>query len=368
MELMISDEQLALVETVRGWLADRTDLARARADRDAAGLFRREEVRDAAALGLVGLLRAEEGGSHADLALVVEELGRAGSPLPIGQAAVVCRLLEEAGLGGDAVSRIASGELLAVPALAEPGEEPVRALLSDSGAVLNGTAGHVIGGSHVDLLLVAAVTDGGEDVMALLGADGPGITRKRRTALDLTRDLARVDLDGAVAAPGRWTVVAPAVRRLLQHAMAVHQAADAVGAADLLLERTVQYVKERRQFGVAVGSFQAVKHHAANMALDVQCARLTVRAAARALDDGEAVESATRVANAGSLAKEACTRVAGTALQLHGGMGFTWEHDLHLYLRRIKTSELLGGTPRHHRGTLAAALLPGGPSPRATAA
>ncbi|MFC1405204.1 MULTISPECIES: acyl-CoA dehydrogenase family protein [Streptacidiphilus] len=365
MELMISDEQLALIGTVRAWLADRADLARARADRDGAGLVRREDVRAAAGLGLVGLLRSGEGGTHADLALVAEELGRAGSPLPIGRAAVVCRLLELAGIDGDAADRIASGELLAVPAVAEPGEDPVLAVLSDSGAVLTGTLGQVLGGSDADLLLVAAVTDRGEHVLALLDADGPGITRTRRTALDLTRDLARVDLDGAVAQPERSAVVDPAVHRLLVDALTVHQAADAVGAADLLLERTVQYVKERRQFGVAVGSFQAVKHHAANMALDVRCARLTVRAAARALDGGEAVERATRVANAGSLAKEACARVAGTALQLHGGMGFTWEHDLHLYLRRIKTSELLDGTPRHHRSALAAVLLPGGPARRA---
>ncbi|MFE5027454.1 acyl-CoA dehydrogenase family protein [Streptomyces sp. NPDC056656] len=356
-ELMISEEQRALVDVVRKWLAGCTDLARARADRDATGLVRRGDVAQAAGLGLIGLLRAAEGGTHADLALVVEELGRAGSPLPVGQAAVVCLLLDEADIGGDAAERIASGELIAVLAAAEPGQPPVRAVRSGADLVLTGTAGHVIGGSDAGLLLVAAVTDEGRDVLALVGADGSGITRTWRTALDLTRDLTCVAVDGAVAGPDHWAEVTPEVRRRLLDVATVHQAADAVGAADALLERTVQYVKERSQFGVAVGSFQAVKHHAANMALDVQCARLTVRAAAHALDEDAAVDRARRIANAGSLAKEACSRVAGTALQLHGGMGFTWEHDLHLYLRRIKTSELLGGTPRHHRGALADVLL-----------
>jgi alkylation response protein AidB-like acyl-CoA dehydrogenase len=115
---------------------------------------------------------------------------------------------------------------------------------------------------------------------------------------------------------------------------------------------TVRYVGERRQFGRAVGSFQAVKHHCATMALDVECARGAVRAAAQALGADDPAARRAQVSSAVSFAGEACSRAAGTALQLHGGMGFTWEHDLHLLLRRVKTGELLGGSPRHHRSRL----------------
>lgn len=357
MDIVISDEQETLVDTVRQWLGDRTDLALAHADTDDRPLVRADDLRAAAELGLVGLLRTSEGGTHTDLALVVEELGHAASPLPLGQAALVCRALDDAAIGGDTADRVAAGEFLAVLAGAEPGSAAVRADADGDAVVLTGTAPYVVGAHTAARLLVAAETGDGTPVLALVGTDAPGVARTRRTTLDLTRDISAVRLDAARVPAGDWAPVTPAAAGLLADAVAVHHAAEAVGAADRLQDMTVRYVKERRQFGQAVGGFQAVKHHCADIALDVECARVAVRAAARALDGDDENERRTRVSAAASVAGEGCSRAAGVALQLHGGMGFTWEHDLHLFLRRVKTSELLGGTPRAHRERLAELLV-----------
>ncbi|WP_395109923.1 acyl-CoA dehydrogenase family protein [Actinomadura sp. SCN-SB] len=353
MDLVISDEQEALAGTVRDWLAERTDLAAAHADRDGEPLVRPEDFRAAAGLGLVGLLRDAEGGTHADLALVVEELGYAASPLPIGQAGLVCRALDDTGIGGDMADRVAEGSELVVPVLSEPGEAHVRASAAPDGAlVLDGRVAVVAGGLNADDLLVAAVGPDGAPVLALVAADASGIGRTARTSLDITRDFAVVTLAEVQVPAGSWTAVAPETVERLGDALALHHAADALGAADRLLAMTLQYVQERRQFGRVIGGFQAVKHHCADMAVDVERARVSVRAAARALDAGDAGARRLRIAEAAAIAGESCSRVAGTALQLHGGMGFTWEHDLHLYLRRVKTGELLGGTPRYHYARL----------------
>jgi alkylation response protein AidB-like acyl-CoA dehydrogenase len=353
MELMISDEQEALVEAVRQWLGERTDLVAAHADRGEAVLVRSEDVQAAAGLGLTGLLRDSGGGTHTDLALVVEELGHAVSPLPLGQAALACRALDDAGLAADVAEAVAAGSAIAVPAVPDPGEAAVRAAAGPDGSlILNGQVPVVIGALSAGHVLVAADLAGGAPVLALVGTDAEGLGRTARTSLDITRDFASVTFDGVRAPAEAWAEVSPDVLESLAGALALHHAADAVGAAERLLAMTVRYVGERQQFGRVVGGFQAVKHHCANMAVDVESARVTVRAAARALDGADAGERRVRIAEAAAVAGEACSRVAGTALQLHGGMGFTWEHDLHLYLRRIKTGELLGGTPRHHRTRL----------------
>jgi alkylation response protein AidB-like acyl-CoA dehydrogenase len=353
MDLVISDEQEALAGTVRDWLAARTDLAAAHADPDGAPPWRPGDLRAAAELGLVGLLRNGEGGTHADLALVVEELGRAASPLPLGQAALACRALDDAGIGAGAADRAADGSALVVPVLPEPGEEPVRASEgSGGGLVLDGRAAIVAGSLGADAFVVVADGPGGAPVFALVPADAPGLARTARTSLDITRDFAAVVLESVPVPAGSWAAAGPEGAERLAGALALHHAADAVGAADRLLAMTLRYVGERRQFGRVIGGFQAVKHHCADMAVDVERARVTVRAAARALDAGAPEARRLRVAEAAAIAGEACSRVAGTALQLHGGMGFTWEHDLHLYLRRIKAGELLGGTPRYHYARL----------------
>jgi alkylation response protein AidB-like acyl-CoA dehydrogenase len=140
--------------------------------------------------------------------------------------------------------------------------------------------------------------------------------------------------------------------RYVRDALAVHRAFDALGGAARLLEMTVDYAGQREQFGAKIGSFQAVKHHCADMAVGVEAGRAALWAAALSLD--AATDAArTRASSAAvAYAKSAASRVAGAALQVHGGIGFTWEHDLHLFLRRIKVDEAVDGTVAEHRSTL----------------
>src|SRR5690606_30129814 len=167
------------------------------------------------------------------------------------------------------------------------------------------------------------------------------------TTLDLTRSWARLVLDD----PGLdWRPVPSGLAERARAALALHRAIDALGAAARLLEMTVEYAGQREQFGVPIGSFQAVKHHCADMALGVDASRATLWAAASALDDG--AQGSRTVSGAVAYAKSAASRVASTALQVHGGIGFTWEHDLHLFLRRIRVDEALDGSVADHRAAL----------------
>jgi alkylation response protein AidB-like acyl-CoA dehydrogenase len=158
-------------------------------------------------------------------------------------------------------------------------------------------------------------------------------------------------LDGSVE---DWATLRAGTVSKVRDALAVHRALDALGGAARLLEMTVAYAGQREQFGAPIGSFQAVKHHCADMAVGVEAGRSALRAAALALD-GASQNIRSRAASAGAAyAKSAASRVAGTALQVHGGIGFTWEHDLHLFLRRIKVDQALDGTVAEHRAALVA--------------
>ena len=177
------------------------------------------------------------------------------------------------------------------------------------------------------------------DVLVIAAHDGAYLVAAEHArvepvaGLDLTRTLATVTLDAAPATP-----VAAADPRELGALLA---AADAVGAAARLLELTVEYAKQRTTFGRMLASYQAVKHKCADMLCWVESSRVAVAAAAAAPD-------ARSIAVAKAYASEHCARVAGEALQLHGGIGFTWEHDLHLYLRRAKADEAM--FPRRYAG------------------
>ena len=172
------------------------------------------------------------------------------------------------------------------------------------------------------------------------------------TTLDLTRSWSRLHLDEVAL---DWVAVPAGTAQYVRDALAVHRAFDALGGAARLLELTVAYALQREQFGAAIGSFQAVKHHCADMALGVEASRAALWAAALSLD-GASDDARSRASSAAvAYAKSAASAVAGSALQVHGGIGFTWEHDLHLFLRRIKVDEAFDGSVAEHR----AALVPG---------
>jgi alkylation response protein AidB-like acyl-CoA dehydrogenase len=322
-------------------------------------------------LGLPGLALPETYGgvgcSVAELALACEETGRALAPSPLLATAVLTAPLLLA-LGTDAqrtdlLPRIASGGLtaaLAVPgpalatALGFTGHDPrgewagggraggVQARRADGGWRLYGQADQVLDGHSADLLVVAAHTGGfarSRVLLFLVRGDAAGVTRVRQTSLDATRPQARVQLrDTAAELLGSADADAlPALARL-GDTVGACLAAEAVGAADRVLERTVEYVGQREQFGRPVGSFQAVKHRLADVYVEVQAARSAAYYAAWAASHGEPVGGLAL-----AQALQALRSAAAEGIQLHGGIGFTWEHEVHLYFKRAAGDELLFG-------------------------
>ncbi|GGS50727.1 acyl-CoA dehydrogenase family protein [Streptomyces cinerochromogenes] len=340
-------------------------------------------------LGLPGLALPERYGgtgcSVTELALACEEVGRALAPSPLLATSVLTAPLvlalgteeQRAGL----LPRIAAGTLTA--ALAVPGPALTTALAltrgndtysagggraggvqarrAEDGWRLYGEAAQVLDGHSAGLLLVPAHTGGfarSRTLLFLVPGDAAGLARTRQTALDATRPQGRVQLRevGAELLGSADTDVRPALSALGDTVAAV-LAAEAVGAADRILERTVEYAGQREQFGRPIGSFQAVKHRLADVYVEVQAARSAAYYAAWAAGRGQ---------RAGALALaqglQALRRAAGDGIQLHGGIGFTWEHDAHLYFKRAAGDELLFG-PVHRlrdRAAETAGLFAGG--------
>ncbi|MGW0731414.1 acyl-CoA dehydrogenase family protein [Streptomyces sp. NPDC002851] len=352
-------------------------------------------------LGLPGLALAEEYGgvgcSVTELALGCEELGRGLVPSPLLATSVLAASLIGR-LGGaeqrrQLLPRIASGELTA--ALAVPGAglaaalglagEPagdwagggraggVQAACDQEGWRLYGQAEQVLDGHSADLLVVAAHTGGfarSRTLLFLVRTDAASVSTARLTALDETRPQARVELRDAEAellGPDDAAEVAAALAATGDGAAAC-LAAEAVGAADRALELTVEYVKQREQFGRPVGSFQAVKHRLADVYVAVQAARSAAYYAAWAAGTGdEEGERGERGVGGLALAQglEALRTAAAEAIQLHGGIGFTWEHDAQLYFKRAAGDELLFGPVHRLRARAAeqADLFAPSPSP-----
>ncbi|MEU7334984.1 acyl-CoA dehydrogenase family protein [Streptomyces sp. NPDC007074] len=324
-------------------------------------------------LGLPGLALPERYGgvgcSVTELALACEESGRALAPSPLIATAVLAAPLILA-LGTEAqraalLPRIADGGLtaaLAVPGAGLPtalglvGDQyggwagggragGVQARRADGGWRLYGQAAHVLDGHSARLLVVAAHTGGftgSRTALFLVRAGAEGLVRVRQTSLDETRAQARVELRDVVAEPlgedGADTLGALAG---LGRSAAAVLAAEAVGAADRALERTVEYVRQREQFGRAIGTFQAVKHRLADVYVRVQAARSAAYYAAWAAGEDGGGERVGGLALAQAL--EALRTAAAEGIQLHGGIGFTWEHEAHLYFKRASGDELLFG-------------------------
>ncbi|MFJ8049142.1 acyl-CoA dehydrogenase family protein [Streptomyces luteogriseus] len=389
MDARFTDEQDEIRRTLRELLGKRCGPEELRAAVDTpAGHDPALWTTLAEQLGLPGLALPETYGgvgcTATELALACEETGRTLAPTPLLATAVLAAPLLLA-LGTDAqraelLPRIASGALtaaLAVPgpalatALALTGHDPrgawagggraggVQARRAEGGWRVYGQVDQVLDGHSAQLLVVAAHAGGfarSRVLLFLVRGDAAGLSRVRQTALDATRPQGRIQLrDTEAELLGDETVGAlPALARLGDTAAAC-LAAEAVGAAGRVLERTVEYVGQREQFGRPVGSFQAVKHRLADAYVQVQAARSAAYYAAWAAAT-EAAAGATAIATttatareetAGGLALaqalEALRRAAAEGIQLHGGIGFTWEHEAHLYFKRAAGDELLFG-------------------------
>lgn len=316
-------------------------------------------------LGLAGLLipeeRGGEGATAREVAVVLEELGRGIAPAPYVASAVVATgalLACGAETPADKVlSRLSSGEAvasLAVPATTAPeGPHPgaVAARRDGDQLALSGTVTSVLAGDRADVFVVPAALDGAPYLVVVDSADG-GVTRSRATSLDLTRPVADVTFDGAtgrvVAEPGR----AEGPCRYGLRVGAALLASEQLGVAEQCLETTVEYLQTRRQFGRSLGSFQALKHRVADLWTEVNQARSAARyAAACAAEGSEDLPVAAALAQAHC--GEVAVHVAEECVQLHGGIGFTWEHSAHLYLKRAMGSAMLLGAADQHRRALA---------------
>ncbi|GGP88841.1 acyl-CoA dehydrogenase family protein [Streptomyces virginiae] len=402
MDAAFTAEQDEIRRTLREILGKRCGPDEVKAAvRTAAGYDRELWQQLSRQLGLPGIAVAEEYGGvgcgPADLALACEETGRALLPSPLLATAVLCAPLIAA-LGSAAqrsalLPPLASGGLtaaLAVPgpvlatALALTGEDAAgqwsgggraggvqaRADAAGDGWRLYGEAAQVLDGHSASLLLVAAHTGGfarSRTLLFLVREDAPGLVRSRQTVLDETRPQARIqlrDVPAELLGGGEEGADVPGALAATGRTASAVLAAEAVGAAGQALARTVEYVRQREQFGRAIGSFQAVKHRLADLYVQVQAARSAAYYAAWDPDQGG-------LALAQGL--EALRLTAGEAIQLHGGIGFTWEHDAHLYFKRAASDELLFG-PVHRLRAHAAdraglfAPAPAPPQPPAPAA
>jgi alkylation response protein AidB-like acyl-CoA dehydrogenase len=366
MDFGFGEDQDLLRSTTRRFLTEHQSLAEVRRSLEEPVLFDAEIWRQAADLGWTAMLvpTEYEGGSVSDqplvdLVVLAEELGRELNPGPFVPCNVVADAITRFGTDIQAkehLVRIARGEATCAWCLSgdgspEPSAVEVLATRVGEGWRLDGDARYVQAAGDATLLLVTAKEAEGDVVNVLVPRPTAGLSERVLSSLDLTRRFAEVHFD-AVSVPdtaalsGGWTVV----ERCLAVAT-VLQSAESVGASDLLFTSTVEYLKKRVQFGRTIGSFQAIKHRLADLLLDLEGMRAAAHYAALALGDG-LPDAAEAVATAGSYVDDTFAHLCGEALQLHGGIGFTWEHDVHLFVRRAKVNQVLYGDGAWHRERL----------------
>jgi alkylation response protein AidB-like acyl-CoA dehydrogenase len=366
----VTEEQELLRATVRELLASRAGSARVREVMLGDDGLDLDLWAELAGLGLLGLTIPEQdggaGASFVEVAVVAEELGRTLAPVPFLSSAVLGTTALLHGATDDQraahLPAVATGETrLALAHLDDRGrltaDPGVRAVRDGGTWVLDGTAGYVLDGRTADLVVTAAVTDDGLQLFLVPG-DADGLVRTDVEVLDLTRPMATLAYDGVrVDDTARLTGGDPMIA--LHEALSagvVALACDQVGGARAVLASTTAYARDRVQFGRAIGSFQAVKHRLAEMLVQVESARSTAAHAARVVASGDLQERAIAAPLAASYCAEVYEQAAGDSIQLFGGIGFTWEHDAHLYFKRAKATKLLLGDPKHHRALLAQTL------------
>ena len=324
MDFELSDEHQMLREVSRSMLTATCPPSLVRSVADAGADLDEKLWRKGADLGWMSLVVGEEAGGAGqglvELCIVAEEIGRSAAPGPFIESALVAAAAEQGGADAAVVEGLADGSL--------------NGTIADAN-----TPGIVHAAASANWVLAI-----GDDVRLI---ETPPTSR--RTTIDQSRGWHSADLAGGHALdldPAWWRA-----------ASAVTTAADALGVGEQLLGMTVAYTSVREQFGRSIGSFQAVKHKAAEMLITLKGVRAATYRAAMCLD--ERTDDAQLWASvAKAHASEGVAGVAGTALQLHGGIGFTWEHDLHLYLRRAKVDEAIWGNTGSHQARVAELVAP----------
>ncbi|QLL05256.1 acyl-CoA dehydrogenase family protein [Mycobacterium vicinigordonae] len=300
---------------------------------------------------------AEFGGAGATLvetAIAFDELGRSLAPVPFATHIFAIAAVLRAGDSEqrkDLLAGLLGGELIAAFAACGPNaatSATVRADHSGRHSVLTGECAPVLHG-HVANVFVVPAADRGTVRLYVVAADASGIVAERLPSFDTTRPVARLRLN-RVRAELLAASSITGLERVLDTAR-VLLAAEMLGGAEACLERTVEYACSRRQFGRAIGSFQAIKHLCADMMIEVDATRAAVMFAAMSAADDDDLSVAAPLAKA--QAAETFVRCVESAIQIHGGIAFTWEHNLHRYFRRAKTSEALFGSTAANRALLA---------------
>ncbi|MFH9487812.1 acyl-CoA dehydrogenase family protein [Streptomyces halstedii] len=357
-DLLYTEAEEDLRAAVRSLLAARADAAAVIAATGSATPYdRRLWDSLASGIGAAGLLVPEklggQGASHREAAVVLEELGRSVAPAPYLTSAVVATeillaLDTRAAPVAALLADLAAGRTTAVLAL--PPATPAAGAAAALAGTLERTVPSVADAAAADVLLVP--TAGG---LYAVAAEDPGVSVDPLVPLDLTRPLASVTLTGATgtllaeAAPAQAAVA----RGLLAGAGLL--ASEQLGLAEWCLTETVRHTRERHQFNRPVGSFQALKHRMAQLWLEVVSARAAARNAAAALATGSP-DAPLAVAVAQAYCSRTAVHAAEECVQLHGGIGMTWEHPAHLYLKRAKADALVYGTAGRHQETVAALM------------
>ena len=366
MNFAFTDEQEELRKTVRAFLEAKSseEAVREQMETDD-GYDKAVWTQMAEQMGLQGLHIPEEyGGSgfgYVELGIVLEEMGRSLLCAPFFSSVVLAAntliLSDDEAAKKAYLPGIASGETIATVAFTEPNgkwdESGIEATATASGDsyTISGTKSFVIDGSIANLIIVAAKTSAGTSLFAVEG-DASGLARTALSTMDQTRKQAKLEFSNTpatlIGAAGKgWDILSATL-----DLVAIGLAAEQVGGAQMVLDMAVEYAKVRVQFGRPIGSFQAIKHKCADMLLEVESAK-----SAAYYGMWCASEMNDELASTASLAKAYCSEAyfhsAAENIQIHGGIGFTWEHPAHLYFKRAKSSELLFGDPTYHREQLA---------------
>jgi alkylation response protein AidB-like acyl-CoA dehydrogenase len=363
-ELQLSDDQQVLLDATRRYLATECPTSAVRALEEHPDGYDDRVWTGGAGLGWTSLLVPEADGGGAlsehgleDLVLVAEEFGRTVAPGPLVPVNVVADAL---GRSGSPTQRaeVLPGLMSGGAGAAWCGHRPVAGRADGAGLTLDGVCAPVEAGARADHLLVGVDHDGGTSHV-LVPAGSPGLTVTPMAGLDLVRRFAHVRLDGVrvpwddvVGDPG---AAAAATERALQVAC-VLQCAEMVGIMDRVFTMTVEYLGDRWSFGRPLASYQALKHRVADDKVVLEASHGIASAAARAVARGSD-DAAELVGAAKAWIGPQATELVQDCIQLHGGIGVTWEHDLHLYLRRATTDRATNGTAAEHAERIAARLL-----------
>jgi alkylation response protein AidB-like acyl-CoA dehydrogenase len=347
MDFDLSDDQLALRAGARELLDGLAAPAQVRAVM-ASGGYDAGLWKAMVDQGWTGVeLPESEGGlglGTVEIAVLLEEVGRHAAPAPFHSTVLALGALARSGVAGDHVARLLEGDAIGCVAWSTR-TDAVRADGGGESWSLTGRPDPTVYAPSAAIAIVAAQGDDGPALFAVdldeVGAPEP------EPAMDQTRELAWLRFEGT---PARRLGGADAVEALLERG-AGYASAEMLGGASQAMDLAVEYAKERVQFGRPIGSFQAVKHRCADMLVDVEGMRSTTYWAAWCIGAGDA-DAAVAASTAKVWCSDASKRVMASALQVHGGIGFTWEHDLHLFLKRAQLDQLSFGDASYHRARL----------------